>query len=309
MADTNIVNSPPPPPPAPPPNPNDKVEGIKYAGKYDSPEAFIEGFKNLDTKMGTGLFAAKQVYGKDGVFSDIGAAEIAYKAHDSLLGKIGAATPKPKDEPKGAAKEPGKDGDIKIGGDAPAAPTITAKGIARVLTKAGLSGKESELTKAWAEKGELTADQYAAFEKADVDRELVDTYFSGQQAIAKYNATERETSVKEAVALVGTREQFDMLIQQAKDFVDPSEIDDLNARLNNSKQIKGAVRQLLMMHKDSLGNGKAKPLIGGDAQSAGGAPVTKSEFSRVMAQAKAGDKEAIRRIEATPLETFLDMSR
>ena len=85
--------------------------------------------------------------------------------------------------------------------------------------------------------------------------------------------------------------------------------DDLNARLNNSKQIKGAVRQLLMMHKDSLGNGKAKPLIGGDAQSAGGAPVTKSEFSRVMAQAKAGDKEAIRRIEATPLETFLDMSR
>lgn len=174
--------------------------------------------------------------------------------------------------------------------------------IPEIVTKAGL--KQEDLEKQYAEHGELTPEQYAAFRKVNpgLGRKVVDAIARGMVAEGAIKTQTLQTIKAEAVKMVGGEQQWDVLRATAKTFVPADEIEDLETRLRSPKHYKGAIRDLLAHHSAAVEAGKTQPLIGGSAPS--GSSVTREEFGRLMARASRGDRAALNQIRAIPQATI-----
>lgn len=269
--------------------PQSQPSGEMIAGKFKAVEEFEKGFSNLATEVG--IPPPKKLFGKDGSYEDLPAAVAAYKALESVHGKVKSKPQEPKAEPKQPTP-----GDIKI----PDSPPPTPDSVDAILAKAGLTS--NELTNEWLSKGQLTADQYAKLATAGYPKAIVDAYFEGQKAVASTIVGTWQKSYDEAAKEVGGDDKAKWLVQNARSFVDESEIARLNASLKDPQAVRGAIRELQYLHSKKYGTagGSIQDGTGGGAGSVTGATSHK-ELKEIMAGVKRGDKTAIARLAKTDM--------
>lgn len=114
----------------------------------------------------------------------------------------------------------------------------------------------------FAEKGELSAESYAALEKKGFSKELVDTYIQGQVAL-------NEGRVNEVYNAVGGQEQYRAMLEWAEEALDQNAIDAYNAVVvrGNQAEILLAVNGLKAQYQAT---NKTPNLIGGKPPGSGG---------------------------------------
>lgn len=291
--DTGTATLPPPaptatvvtPPGAPPAEPaaNHGDQPV-YAGKYHGPEALERATREITDKLGLPKLPDGALYGQGKSFADIFALENDYKAKEGLLGRLGNAT-KPAEPAAPKAADPAKPAEMpKIAPPAPAAdPHANLKGREKVLAKAGLSDKVTEMDAQWKAKGELLPEHYAGFEKAGHDRDVVDDYF-------RLNAVAQESTVgrvmQEIDGLSGGPDKTQTLIQWAGQHYTAAETADLNKRLASTAHAVGAMKQIMFDHSRFVGSNGAAPLASGTAPS----PRTTAAYSDPGEYKKARDR-------------------
>lgn len=169
------------------------------------------------------------------------------------------------------------------------------KGVAGVLAKAGLAGKEAELAKQFQENGSLTEEQYAAFEKIGRDREEVDAIAAGMLARAESSRNAMVKARDEALDIAGGQEALVTMgtaLQQA----DPAMFAEIQKQIQGKDAPLAAARLKRWFDKQNGGTGGT--IINGDRASAPAAsvPTTIAEYKALSSRALKGDKVAERAI-------------
>lgn len=263
----------------------------KFAGKYESEDAFAKGIN--EARKALGLDEVETVIGEGGLYSSPEAAERGYKDLTKLL-----RTTKP----------PETDPAMKLGEETETQPDDAASP-EQILQKAGLNF--ADLEKQYTEDGKLSDEQYKAIQKArpGLSRELIDSMADGMMAKAQMVRAEQGRMRAEAADLVGGEDNLTELLKNARSFVPADEIEDVQQRLSDPKRFKGAIRDLKEFHAKAVGSDKAKPLAGGGGPGGQVGAKDSVEFSRLMALASQGDANAIRKIRNTPQSKIEEWSR
>lgn len=162
--------------------------------------------------------------------------------------------------------------------------TPSEKGIAAILSAAGLKGKEPELLKAWRESGELTAEQYAALEKAGWSRDDADPLI--ESVVSRI-----EKPIKAALEIAGGQEAFQTMRVAAQANMPK----DLMKRIDEQFKTAPETAMLALMgwYQNHTGTSGGR-IISGDRGGTGGyaEPKTLAEFSELVQKARRGDKAA-----------------
>jgi hypothetical protein len=168
-------------------------------------------------------------------------------------------------------------------------PEGEAATINALLTDVGVTAED--VTKQWQLAGALTPEQYAKFAAKGLAQPVVDDYMVGVQARGELAQQRQATIRQEAAAIVGTDEQLSNLLANAAQFVPADELVDINDRLKNPKQFKGALRDVMAFQKQHMGTPNSQPLIDGQPGAAtGGAITTRSDYFATVRKAAGGDK-------------------
>lgn len=116
-----------------------------------------------------------------------------------------------------------------------------------VAESAGLNMEELQAT--YAETGELSEDQYAALEAANIDRETVDRYIRGQEAEAELLRTK-------VFSEVGGEDKFNVLADWAANNLTDAEKIKFNETMDagDFESVKGAVQLLEARYQKENGN-------------------------------------------------------
>lgn len=270
----------PAPTPAPTPTPDPNASGIstppgnlaprKLAGKYDTDEALYDGIRNARKALGLPDIAAeKKIVGKDGIYTDVNAAEAAYTDLAALISK------KPPTPPPASTLPPDDE---------------TTE---QALERAGLKGQEQALADQWRQDGKLTDDQYAKLKAIGYSKASINAQMEAAQL--KWEAGQRANSdIRSKLETVaGGKDQLDAALITARS-MPAARIADLNGRLKHPDLAEAAARELLAFHHEK--NGTAPPgsmITGGGAGGAPtGAPQTIDEFTRLVNLSIKGDKNA-----------------
>lgn len=153
------------------------------------------------------------------------------KSYAELEKKLGAPKEKPAEAPKAETKpaeKPKAPSDLKL----PPSEGEKAKDDAtKVVENVGL--KMDVFEKEFAEKGELSAESFAALEKAGIPKAMVDTYIEGRQALA-------ERRMGELHSVAGGAEKFDEMFEWSKGNLPDADRAALNRAIdsNDDGQIK-----------------------------------------------------------------------
>lgn len=277
MPDTPTAPPTPPTPPAPPTPPP-----VKFAGKYDTPEALEKGIREIRTKTGfEPLPDSLKLIGDGGLYADAAAAEREYKRMESLIG----------------AAKPTKTADLSI-----ETPTPDAEfDVPTLVNKAGL--RLDELQAQFSTSGDLTQDQYAAIRKVrpGLTNGDIKAMARGMVAEAALRAQAMEKVVTEAQQIAGGEQQLTLLRAWAAQNITPERLQRLNSQVKADPAFyPDMVRLLTAEHSAAVGAGKAQPLIGGTAANGAVAPPSPAEYKDLERRAMSGDKSAIARIMAMP---------
>lgn len=165
-----------------------------------------------------------------------------------------------------------KELESRLGAPKPAetpAPPPLPQTVEEVLNLAGL--KDTEVANQYLTKGELTAEQYAAFAKVGRGRGEVDAFLAGQKAMREAQELQQQQILNESAKYVGGDQQLQTLLQFAGT-LPKARIDDLNARLADKTKYKGALAEILTEYKQTTGTANAAPVISGSPSAAGPAP-------------------------------------
>lgn len=160
------------------------------------------------------------------------------KALDDVIAKDGATL----EEIRAARKALTDLGD-------PPAPAAAAQS---AVQSAGLN--MDQLTAEFAEKGELSAESYAAFEKVGITRDMVDAHIAGQQALAEQARTS-------AFKLVGGEEKYTAMATWAAANLSKGELEAYNAAVDGSAEQRDLAIQGLFS-KFTAANGQEPKLQG-----------------------------------------------
>lgn len=125
------------------------------------------------------------------------------------------------------------------------------------LSDAELTAMETELTST----GQLSEDSYAKLEKAGVDREFLDTFIAGRQALAAQFESE-------VLSPVGGREAYDAMVEWAAASLTPAQIAAHNKAVNGSKE-EAQIAIAALQARYVQHNGKMPDLVKGDGGASG----------------------------------------
>lgn len=140
-----------------------------------------------------------------------------------------------------------------------------------VLQKAGLD--PLEVGKTFIEKGELTAEQYAALYKVGQPRPVVDAYLKSQVAEIKQ---QHQQAAEAAATAVGGQDKMDALLSWARR-ADALTIDDranFNSLAANPKTAVQAMEWLDARYAKAVGADGSRPLVQAGTGATGSAPFT-----------------------------------
>lgn len=281
------ANAPTTTPPATPP---------KFGEKFgDDTTKLEDGFRNLakNPKLGQKIDADKPLVGEGGEFATH---DELYRTYTRLERVQGAISNKPVDQPA--------DGTIKLGGTP--APTLDDEySPAELARKAGLKAEDLE-TVVDAD-GDLS-DQIAALRKVRPNMGKVEAKLAIRAIVAEHKLGKQDVAAKivEAHAIVGGKEQFEILISTAADYVPADRLPVIEALINKSNTVATAVLELQYHFNAKNGSGVGEMAKGGQPASGNGGAKDSAEFNALVHRAfNEGDDVAYRRLQATNLPTWM----
>lgn len=131
---------------------------------------------------------------------------------------------------------------------------------AQAAESAGLNLQD--LQQEYVENGTISDESYAALEKAGIDKDTVDSHIAGQEALV-------EQSRQQAFELTGGEENYQEMINWAKDSLTDAEIDSFNKQI---KTTNVGVRETVIrgLHaRFTAENGNQSKLVEGTSKSTG----------------------------------------
>lgn len=177
--------------------------------------------------------------------------------------------------------------------------------------KAGV--KLEELTTAYMADGKLPLAAVEALEKAGIGRAFAERIVQGEAARVRYAQGEVERVVQQVTEIAGGAVQRDTVLNWAASSLPKADIEKMNSRLNDPAQAVSAIRELMFMHQQAVGAGKARPLVSGIAPVAEAPGFTNS--SQVVAAFAAArrqgylDEATKRRLANTPSHILQGINR
>ena len=155
-------------------------------------------------------------------------------------------------------------------------------GMEAVLARAGLT--TSDVVGRFADKGELTNDQYAALEKQGYAKGVCDEILRDKVALA----TQAQESIRASlVAKVGGEEQLTNLIGWAAQNLTPQEQANYNRQIADTATATMAGEWLIAKHKAAVGATNSAPLLSGDGSATSGATAFGSQREMFASMDKA----------------------
>lgn len=263
----------------------------KLAGKYETPEALEQGYREIRKALALPEIAAdKKLVGEGGVFTDHRSLEASYVDANAIL----EASKKKATE---VVKPP-------EGDPLSLKPAVSDdEGVDAIVKKTGLDGKA--LADQWQKEGKLTDDQYKAFkEKGGFGKAVVDTFMRGQAnsaALAQRVGSEIRAS---AAAEVGGETQLQNLLAWAQGGGVPADQMDRWSKkvAEHPEEFGDVVAILSARHAKAVGSGSATSLIVGTTSTpTGGNPKTKVEWAALQLRVQQGDTEAMKIMAGMPL--------
>lgn len=265
---------------------------IKFAGKYDTPEAFEKGFREGSAKAGFGISEKAKLYGDGGVFADIKAAEDAYKNIERMITAKGQSSGTTTTTTQNASVPLPQEQVVDDDADLDA-----------IIKKAGLSS--GDIGRAFLENGKLTEDQYAAIKKAmpGATKKVIDTVIGAQAQAAK---AKWQDSIGKAQQIAGGDSELKNLMQWAKGNIDAATLEPLTQQASKNPDFyPGFVK--FIANEYAAKNG-TKPVGNGVGPRApvGNAPAitTRAEYRDLLARVEKRDPEAIAQFKTLDISKF-----
>lgn len=231
----------------------------KIAGRYETPEKFEEGYKQLYKEV-TGLDWKGSVFGKDTPNSDLPSAENSYKQL-----RRGISARSADDKPKGDTAPAQPTGTIQIAKTTD--PDLDADyDPYKIVESANL--KIEDLAKQWQDKGDLTDEQYAALRGARKNLGKSDIKAIAKGMIAEHQARSiaYQMAVGKAVERAGGQESLSTLIKWAESGLTPRQQQAVNAQLADPELVADAIDFIKFKHAEANGS-KSDAARGGSASS------------------------------------------
>jgi hypothetical protein len=168
--------------------------------------------------------------------------------------------------------------------------------------KAGI--KLEELTSTYLADGKLPPAALEALERAGIGKAFAERIVQGEAARVQQAQSAVERVVQQVTEIAGGQVQRDTVLNWAAANMPKAEIESMNTRLNDPAQAVSAIRELMFMHQQAVGAGKARPLVSGIAPVAEAPGFTSTDqVVAAMAQARRQgyiDESLRRRIANTP---------
>jgi hypothetical protein len=136
--------------------------------------------------------------------------------------------------------------------------------IQAVLEATGLD--MSEIRKSWEESFSLTPEQYDAFRAQGYSKDVVDTFITGQYAVAQEQQSIQDRMKSQATEMAGGQEQLTTVMEWAASHYNEGETNSLNQRLADPRTYESAIKEVLYDHRSSTGSEAAQPLAGTQTQ-------------------------------------------
>lgn len=280
-----------------------KQPKVLLADKYETKEALIQGINS-----GHSLLKIDPV--DESSFKDVNVAVTHYKLLQKLIGSgeakrlaaeaQAAAVGDAVQAGAGAADAPLKIGVQEAKKAEAAQVAADPQTVMDVLSSAGLD--PAALEKQWTEKKTLDKSHYDAIGKvidpegkmnAAAKKLLIDQSARGLVAERTLGRAEVEKARSDAYVIAGGKEAFDRLLSEARTFTPEGEVDDVNARLNSTKHLAGATRQLLQMRSEYLKTNKSAAIGTEAGGNVSPGKVTLGDFKKLSDAADRGDKSAL----------------
>jgi len=162
----------------------------------------------------------------------------------------------------------------------------------------------AETTNAFMQSGQLPLSAVEAFAKAGIGRAMAERIVQGEAAKIQLAQSQVESAITEVTNIAGGQAQRDNVLNWAASSLAKGDVERLNARLADATQAASAMRELMFLHQQAIGAGKARPLVSGQVPAAvvSGYSST-TEVVQAMARVrKQGyvDEETSRRLANTP---------
>lgn len=226
------------------------------AGKYQSPTALIEGLNNAREQAGLPRYndAVSRA-----MLEDIPAAEAEYRKMSSFMRQ-----PAPAEGEQAEGQQPPTTLDaLNIDPS-----SVEPADLQQFLDGKGLKG--DELAQQYQAEGKLTDEQY---EKLGMPKAVVDEFLAGQAARAQVEVVNIQQTVNDALQIAGGQQGFQKLSQWAASSIPKDELGDptspapgtINARIQDPKQVKSVIYELIARQQQAVGSTNSRPLIGATA--------------------------------------------
>lgn len=177
--------------------------------------------------------------------------------------------------------------------------------------KAGV--KLEELTTAYLADGKIPPTALDALEKAGIGRAFAERIVQGEAARVRNAQVEVERVVQQVTEIAGGQSQRDTVLNWAAASLPKADIETMNRRLNDPGQAVSAIRELMFMHQQAVGAGKARPLVSGIAPAAEAPGFTSSDqvVAAFAAARRHGylDEATKRRLANTPQHILQGINR
>jgi hypothetical protein len=177
--------------------------------------------------------------------------------------------------------------------------------------KAGV--KLEEMTTAFIADGKIAPAHLEALDKAGIGRALAERLIQGEAARVKYAQSEVDRVIGQVTEIAGGATQRDTVLNWAAASMPKGDIETMNRRLNDPSQAVSAMRELMFMHQQAVGAGKARPLVQGMAPvaEAPGFSTSDQVVSAYAAARRQGymDEATRRRIANTPMHLLQGINR
>lgn len=279
----------------PPKGDGDNAETFKYNGKFKDEASLEKSYGEIAKHRGVDVPEGKKLVGDDGFFKTHDELSRAYSFLESTKPAKKAATPASTNNAPDGLKLGGSDGDA-FDADVP-----------ELLTRAGL--KKDDVAKYFTENGEVSDEHVAALRKVNrgIGKSLANTIAKGLVADALLREQQMKSIVADAATLAGGADKWKIMCETAKDYVPADELDDIQSRLLNPRQYKGAVRDLKEHYEAKYG--KANGIVSGGSTGATATIQTAAELSDLMKRVRAGDESAMRVFRSMPVESITKFTK
>lgn len=273
--------------------PKTETPPVKLAGKYETPDALAEGFRNIHKVVfDEEIPADAKILGEGGRFKDAAALETEYKRLEKVTGRL-----KPK-------KEAPKTEGVQIDDTPPTPDELESLKVPEILAKAELD--TADIEEQFTKNGKLTDEQYAALRKVNpaLSKSVVNHIAEGLIAKAALGREAQKQIKAEAVKFVGSESELGTLLEFGKTLA-PARIKAINNMLADPATAIDALTVLKTEYANTAA-GKSKPLINGTTVHAGTGPATgKAEYKALLEAATRGDANARARVRATPVDRIM----